>query len=42
MLLVVVEFGADGAKQLGLVDELGTIQQAINYAATKANLKNIA
>ena len=27
------------AKQLGLVDELGTIQQAINYAATKANLK---
>lgn len=28
------------AKQLGLVDELGTLQQAINYAAAKAKLKN--
>lgn len=28
------------AKQLGLVDELGTLQQAINYAAEKAKLKN--
>lgn len=28
------------AKQLGLVDELGSLQQAINYAATKAKLKD--
>ena len=27
------------AKQLGLVDELGTLQQAINYAAEKAKVK---
>lgn len=27
------------AKQLGLVDELGTLQQAISYAAAKAKLK---
>ncbi len=27
------------AKQLGLVDELGTLQQAINYAAEKAKIK---
>lgn len=27
------------AKQIGLVDELGTIQDAINYAAKKADLK---
>lgn len=28
------------AKQLGLVDELGTLQQAIGYAASKAKLKD--
>lgn len=28
------------AKELGLVDELGSIQQAINFAASKAKLKN--
>lgn len=28
------------AKQLGLVDELGTLQQAINFAASKAKLKD--
>lgn len=28
------------AKEIGLVDELGTIQQAINFAASKAKLKD--
>ena len=28
------------AKQIGLVDELGTLQDAINYAAKKADLKD--
>lgn len=28
------------AKNIGLVDELGTLQDAINYAATKINVKN--
>lgn len=28
------------AKQIGLVDELGTLNDAVNYAATKAKLKN--
>lgn len=28
------------AKELGLVDELGSLQDAINYASSKANIKN--
>ncbi len=28
------------AKEIGLVDELGTLQDAINYAAKSANIKN--